>query len=152
MYCANHGICEHRLMSPATAHDNYSWADPETFVRIRAFDCLCVPVRDLQRSIGFYSELFAMRVVAGGAQSGRVVLSREGRVRLALYQHAATSSLPAIRIAAKVDSLEAAREMIWDLGIPTLGDYVHPQDAKSMRDRDAFVIADPDGHEIRFIE
>jgi catechol 2,3-dioxygenase-like lactoylglutathione lyase family enzyme len=109
-------------------------------------------VRDLQRSSGFYSELFAMRVVAGGAHPGRVVLSREGRVRLALYLHAATSMPPVARIAAKVESLEAAREMVWDLGIATLADFAHPGSVESRPNRNSFVIADPDGHEIRFSE
>ena len=151
MYCANFA-CGNRPMPPATAYDHYSWTDPDTFVRIRSFACLCVPVRDLQRSIGFYSELFAMRLVAGGARSGKAVLSREGRVRLTLYWHGASSAPPVTRIAAKVASLEATRETVWDLGISTLGAFVHPRDAGIRPVRDSFVIADPDGHPIRFIE
>lgn len=131
-------------MPPAMAYDKQTWPAHDTFISVVAFDCLCVPAQDLRRSIAFYSDLFAMRAVSGGADARRVVLSRDGRVRLALYAHRSAAAIPSTRITASVESLEAARDMVWNLGIETvreLGD-----------DGSSFAIADPDGHEIRFIE
>lgn len=139
-------------MPPAMACDDRTWPGRDTFVSVVGFDCLCIPVTDLQRAIGFYSGLFAMRVVAGGADAGRVVLSRGGRVRLALYAHSGATGTPFTHVVATVESLESAREMVWDLGIATLRDFVDPDGSDRTRDDDSFVIADPDGHEIRFIE
>jgi len=137
-------------MPPAMAYDNRAWRGRDTFVSAVAFDCLCIPVSDLQRAIGFYSGLFAMRLVAGGADTGRVVLSRGGRVRLALYAHGGASRMPFTRVSATVESLESAREMVWDLGITPLRDFVDG-DGRGWDD-ESFVIADPNGHEIHFIE
>lgn len=139
-------------MPPAMAYDNQAWPGHDAFVGVVAFDCLCIPVSDLQRATEFYSGLFAMRVVAGGVDKGRVVLSRGGRVRLALYAHDAASAMPPTRVSATVESLEAARETVWDLGITTLRDFVDPDGSGRARDDDSFVIADPDGHEVHFME
>lgn len=134
-------------MSAAMACDNRSWPDHDVFVSVVAFEGLCVPVRDLLRAIDFYAELFAMRVVAGGIDAGRVVLSRAGRTRIALYRHRSPRAVPVTRITATVESLEKARETVWDLGITTLRDIGGARTSES-----SFVIADPDGHEIHFIE
>jgi len=139
-------------MPPAMAYDNQTWPGRDAFVSVVAFDCLCVPVGDLQRAVEFYSGLFAMRVVAGGVDAGRVVLSRGGRVRLALYTHGGTTGMPFTRVSATVESLEAAREVVWNLGITTLRDFVDPDGSGRERDDDSFAIADPDGHEIHFID
>ena len=139
-------------MPPAMAYDNQAWPGHDAFVGVVAFDCLCIPVSDLQRATEFYSGLFAMRVVAGGPDKGRVVLSRGGRVRLALYAHDTASAMPGARVSATVESLESAREMVWDLGIPTLRDFVEPDGSGRTRSGYSFVIADPNGHEIHFIE
>lgn len=152
MYCSYNRNCRNPVMPPAMAYDNQSWPGRDAFVSVVAFDCLCVPVSDLQRAIDFYSGLFAMRVVAGGAGAGRVVLSRGGRVRLALYAHDPVSGMPFTRLSATVESLETAREMVWDLGITTLRNFVDPDASGRARDDDSFAIADPDGHEIHFIE
>ena len=136
-------------MPPMTARRKDAWPEHDTFVRVVAFDCLCVPASDLQRSISFYAALFAMRVVAGDAGAGRAVLSRGGRVRLALYAHRRGPEMPVTRIAARVESLEAARDMVWDLGIATLQE---PGDGWPSGGTNSFAIADPDGHEIRFFE
>lgn len=152
MYCSHYGKFRNLVMPPAMAHDNHTWSGRDTFVSPVALDCLCIPVSNLPRATEFYSGLFAMRVVAGGMDNGRVVLSRGGRVRLALYVQGAASAMAPTRISATVESLESAREMVWDLGITTLRDFVEPDKSGRTRDGDSFVIADPDGHEIHFIE
>lgn len=139
-------------MPPAIAYDDPAWPERDVFVSVVAFDCLCIPVSDLRRAIEFYSGLFAMRVVAGAAEAGRAVLSREGRVRLALYVHAADSAMPFTRVSAAVESLEATREVVWDVGLRTLRDLVDADGAGLGQDEDSFAIADPDGHEIRFLQ
>jgi catechol 2,3-dioxygenase-like lactoylglutathione lyase family enzyme len=152
MYCPHYGKFRSLAMPPALAYDNRAWPGREAFVSVVAFDCLYLPVSDLQRGIEFYSGLFAMRVIAGGADTGRVVLSRGGRVRLALYAHGADSAIPFTRASATVESLESAREVVWDLGIRTIRDFVDRHGPGRGREGDSFVIADPDGHEIHFIE
>lgn len=146
MLCMQERFTGKRNMPRAMAYDTDSWPGYDTFIGVVAFDCLCLPVADLPASIDFYGDLFAMRIVAGGAAAGRVVLSRGGRVRLALYAYGGAGPVPFVRIAASVESLEAARDTAWNLGIAAvreLGD-----DA----DDDSFAIADPDGHEIGFVE
>lgn len=135
-------------MPPALARDNPAWPDDDDFVGVVAFDCLSIPVSDLSRSIAFYAELFAMRLVAGG-DTGRAILGRGGPIRLALLAREAPASVPPMRITAVVDSLDAARGVVWNSGLATLND---PDAAAAAECDAAFAIEDPDGHRIRFVE
>lgn len=150
MLCLNGRICGKAVMPPAMAHEDQSWPDDDGFVSVVAFDCLGIPVSDIRYSMSFYSELFALRLVAGSAEAGRVVLSRGGRTRLALYTSSGDSGVIATSVAALVESLDAAREVVWNNGITTMH-------GASGADRPnggepTFAIADPDGHVISFTE
>jgi catechol 2,3-dioxygenase-like lactoylglutathione lyase family enzyme len=139
-------------MDIAMATEDQSWPDEEGFVEVAALDCVSIGVADLGRAADFYVRLFAFCRLRDDRRAGdaRVILGRGGRPSLVLVEDRMTAD--ATRLIGTVASLERAREVVWDLGISVIRDIDEPAATDALRAGRSFVIRDPDGNEVEFID
>lgn len=116
-----------------------------------------IPVRDLGRSIRFYSRVFGFRASAEAKPAPRrtAKLAAPGDARIALHECAEASSRPVPihrRWGFLVDDLDRAREALWDLGVKVADDGGSPDQIRRWPNGRSLRVRDPDGNEIELIE
>ncbi|MGH8194415.1 MAG: VOC family protein [Woeseiaceae bacterium] len=123
-------------------------------LRTSSISGITITARDLRRSIAFYSRVFGFRV-ADDAREARpsVTMVGPGDVRLAIHGNGAIRAVPLHRHwGFAVDDLEAARAMIWDLGVSVARDNGEPDHIERWSNGRTLSIHDPDGNEVELVE
>jgi catechol 2,3-dioxygenase-like lactoylglutathione lyase family enzyme len=116
-----------------------------------------IPVRQLERSIAFYSRVFGLAVSrSAGPLSRRVAtLAGPGEALVALREqhNGASGPLPLQgRWGFLVDDLDRARETAWDLGVKVAEDNGEPDHIRRWANGRSLSVRDPDGNAIELIE
>jgi catechol 2,3-dioxygenase-like lactoylglutathione lyase family enzyme len=118
-------------------------------IAIAGLDHSTISVRDMQRSISFYERVFGFEVVEvrGGPRPHVVMGTRDNCTYRVLFSWSAGSTDAGYeRSTFIVDKLEAAREALWNCGVPVVEGNAARHATRSL------LIRDPDGHEIEFAE
>jgi catechol 2,3-dioxygenase-like lactoylglutathione lyase family enzyme len=116
-----------------------------------------IPVRDLDRSVAFYSRVFGFRVVRWGRTEPRrsATLTGPGDALLAIHESDDSAVRPAPVNGGwgfLVDELDRVREAVWDLGVKVADDNGEPDHIHRWSNGRSLRVRDPDGNEIELIE
>ena len=141
---------------PPAGWDRPSLDDSTPWVQVACVDYVAIPVRDLERSINFYTRVFGFRVVEDGRLDPEPYMLLHARGGPYLALHALPDRPPAggtrIRCSFVVADLDRVRESLWNLGVPTADGSVEPRHVHRWRTTRSLLIDDPDGHRIELVE
>lgn len=122
-------------------------------IDVQGIDHINISVRDLERSLRFYRDLFGFEIVKDGRERKNrpyIILSNGGRAFLALHENAATREpeQPFINHwGFATGDLDEVRRKLRDAGVGVEGDRMHEWEHSR-----SLYIRDPDGHEIELAE
>ncbi len=132
-----------------------AWSTPATSDRVPLDgDLPHVSVRDLPRSLRFYSRVFGFQAERVSGSLDTAMLATATRVRLMLHQGDTPrgSRPPLQHWGFVVSDLDRARELAWDLGVKAARDSGDPDHIYRWSDRRALYVHDPDENEIELVE
>lgn len=134
-----------------------AWPDDCERIEVAAVDHLAIEARDVSRSVEFYRRVFGFQVIERQSASvdGGVVIGVPGRAYLSVRARAnaaGASSAPCIRWSFVVEHLDAVRESLWNLGVPTADGSAEPRRLHGWRNGRSLLIRDPDGHAIELVD
>lgn len=131
---------------------------PETGAKlrlaVREIAGVTIPVRDLDRSLQFYSRVFGLAAVKSGPRRS-AVLAGPGDAVIAVHEqhNGANGSLPLRqRWGFLVDDLDRVREAAWDLGVKVADDNGEPDHIRRWSNGRTLSVHDPDGNAIDLVE
>jgi catechol 2,3-dioxygenase-like lactoylglutathione lyase family enzyme len=113
-----------------------------------------VIVRDLARSVDFYTRVFGFRLAEQAeGPCASALMTGSGNARLTLHEHCDKMvSLTHRHWGFVVNDLESVRDTVWDLGVKVAKDNGEPDQIHRGPGGHSLYIQDPDGNEIELIE
>ena len=131
--------------------------DESEHIGVVSVDYVSIAARKLQRSINFYTRLFAFRIVEDARERHRpyVLMTAGGSVYLAIHEYY-EATVPTVRPLTRwsfiVGDLDRVRETFWNLGVVPADGSDEPRRIHPWRNDRSLLIRDPDGHEIELVE